>query len=67
MPGKKRLVTQHLEGISWEVLEAYPEVIKSLIRRKAGVYALYKNDKLYYIGLAINLMGRLKQHLKDRH
>lgn len=33
MPKGKRLVTEHLENISWEVLEAYPEVIRNMIRR----------------------------------
>ena len=67
MPANKRLVTQHLEGISWRVLEEYPEIVRKLIRRQAGVYALYRRNKLYYVGLASNLMGRLKSHLRDRH
>lgn len=67
MPVQQRLVTEHLERISWKVLEAYPEVVRSMIRRRAGVYALYRKDKLYYVGLATNLMGRLNQHLRDRH
>lgn len=64
---QRRLVTQHLENISWRVLEEYPKVIQSLIRGQSGVYALYRKGKLYYVGLASNLMGRLKTHLKDRH
>ena len=67
MPKGKRLVTEHLEGVSWKTLEDYPEIIKNMIKRRAGVYALYKGDKLYYVGLASNLMARLKTHLKDRH
>jgi len=34
---------------------------------KHGVYALYKGDRLYYVGLATNLRRRIKQHLNDRH
>jgi len=67
MPTGKRLVTEHLENISWRVLEDYPQVVSDMIKRRAGVYALYKGEKLYYVGLASNLMGRLKTHLKDRH
>lgn len=67
MPQGRRLVTEHLEGVSWRVLEDYPEIIKDIIKRRAGVYALYKGDNLYYVGLASNLMARLKSHLKDRH
>lgn len=57
----------YLEGVSWRVLEEYPQFIRQMIRRRAGIYALYRRDKLYYIGLAQNLMGRLKTHLRDRH
>ncbi|QQS34735.1 MAG: DUF2924 domain-containing protein [Ignavibacteriales bacterium] len=64
---QKHLVIQHLENISWEVLAQYPDVIKEMIKSKAGVYALYRKQKLYYVGLAANLMGRLMIHLKDRH
>jgi hypothetical protein len=67
MAKQKRLVIQHLENISYRVLEEYREVIKEIIKNKAGVYALYRRNKLYYVGLASNLMGRLKAHLKDRH
>jgi len=63
----KRLVTEHLEGVSWRILEDYPNIIKDMIKKRAGVYALYKGDDLYYVGLASNLMTRLKTHLKDRH
>jgi hypothetical protein len=67
MANSNRLVTEHLENVSWKILEDYPEIIKGMIRRRAGVYALYKGEDLYYVGLAGNLMGRLKTHLKDRH
>ncbi len=67
MRKQKPLVLRHLEDVSWRVLEEYPEVIKTMIRRQAGIYVLFRRDRLYYIGLASNLMGRLKSHLKDRH
>ncbi|MDA1064676.1 MAG: GIY-YIG nuclease family protein, partial [Proteobacteria bacterium] len=63
----KRLVIGHLERVSGDVLDQYPSVIKDLIKGKSGVYALYCNDSLYYVGLAKNLIGRLKAHTKDRH
>lgn len=64
---KGALLLQHLEGVSWRVLEEYPELIRDMIRGESGVYALYRRDRLYYVGLASNLMGRLKSHLRDRH
>jgi hypothetical protein len=48
-------------------MEAYPDTVRRLIRRRSGLYALYRKDKLYYVGLASNLMGRLRSHLRDRH
>jgi len=64
---KNHLLFQHLEDISWRVLEEYPQVAQEMIRRHAGIYALYRKRKLYYVGLASSLMGRLKTHVKDRH
>jgi hypothetical protein len=67
MAKTSRLVVRHLEDISAKVLEERRELIQQLIRKQSGVYALYKNENLYYVGLASNLMGRLKTHLRDSH
>jgi len=62
-----QLVSQHLEGISRRMLEERPEIIRDFVRRRHGVYALYRGNKLYYVGLTGSLLGRLRSHLKDRH
>jgi predicted GIY-YIG superfamily endonuclease len=67
MANHSQLVCQQLESVSSVVLEEYQDIIRHYIRGRNGVYALYKGEKLYYVGLATNLRGRLKQHLKDRH
>jgi RAMA domain-containing protein len=64
---KNAIVRGYLERVSWRVLEEYRAIVVQFIRGHAGVYALYKGEKLYYVGLARNLMGRVKHHLKDRH
>lgn len=64
---KEQIVREYLERVSWRVLEKWRPTIVSLMRGHAGIYALYKGDKLYYVGLAKNLMGRVNHHLKDRH
>jgi hypothetical protein len=64
---KSPLVCQHLENVSREVLEEYQDIVRQYIRRRNGIYALFRRGKLYYVGLAKNLRGRLKQHLRDRH
>lgn len=65
--GANGLVGDYLERVSWKVLEKHRPVVRDMIRRHAGVYALYKGEKLYYVGLATNLMNRVNHHLKDRH
>jgi Restriction Enzyme Adenine Methylase Associated len=67
MPPRTHFVCQHLENISRTALEKFQPVIQSYVRRRQGVYALYHGRKLYYVGLAINLRSRLKNHLKGRH
>jgi len=64
---REALVHQHLENVSRELLERHPDVVRQFIGRNAGIYALYRKDKLYYIGLATGLRGRLKAHVKNRH
>ena len=67
MPKRNPLVCQHLENISREVLEEHQDIIREYVRRRWGVYALYRRNKIYYVGLASNLRSRLGHHLKDRH
>jgi hypothetical protein len=68
MAKQKALVSQHLENISRQALEKYQNIIRRYVRRRQGVYALYRRKKLYYVGLASNLRSpRLVHHLKDHH
>jgi predicted GIY-YIG superfamily endonuclease len=64
---KQYLVCNHIENLSRAVLEKYPKLADRLVRRRPGIYALYRGEDLYYLGLAENLHSRLKAHLKDRH
>lgn len=64
---KGQLVSQHLENISRQALEKYQGILKEYVKGRHGVYALYRNGNLYYVGLASNLRNRLKAHLKNRH
>ena len=61
------LVSQYLENISRKALEEYQSTIRKYVRGRNGVYALYRRNKLYYVGLASNLRSRLHHHLRDRH
>lgn len=61
------LVLGYLESISSKVFSDYPKEITALVGHQHGVYALYKGNRLYYVGLATNLRNRIKHHLQDKH
>lgn len=67
MAKRTPLVCQQLENISRAALEKYQDIIRQHVRRRHGVYALYRRGKLHYVGLASNLRSRLGHHLRDRH
>jgi predicted GIY-YIG superfamily endonuclease len=61
------LVSQFLENVSRGVLADYQKLVREHVRGRHGIYALYRRDKLYYVGLAKDLRNRLTAHLRDRH
>lgn len=68
MPRRRAsLVCEYIENLSREALREYADIIRDTVGRRHGVYALYRRDKLYYVGLATNLRSRLNAHLNDRH
>ncbi len=64
---RPKLVSQYLENVSREFVEKHPDLFRGLADGRHGIYALYRKEKLYYVGLATNLRNRLKSHLKNRH
>src|SRR4030043_537653 len=67
MPKRIPLVCQSLENISRDALEKYQHIIRQYVRRRNGIYALFRRGKLHYVGLASNLRARLGHHLRNRH
>jgi len=68
--GKRRarpIVVGHVEKVSRHIFGTYKKQITSMIKGHHGVYALYRGNTLYYIGLATNLRNRINTHLKDKH
>ena len=55
--------------LPYEILNdpSFTKKLKELMKGYSGIYALYKGDRLYYIGLTQNLFGRITWHLVDRH
>jgi hypothetical protein len=63
----KSIVAGHLEKIGAKVFDDFSSVITDIIKGHQGIYALFKKDRLYYVGLARNLKSRINAHNKDRH
>jgi len=63
----RSLVTQRLEKVSKDVFRKYNKQITDLVGSSPGIYALYDDNELYYVGKSTDLKKRVKQHLKDRH
>lgn len=65
--GSRTLVVKKLEGVSKQIFNNYHRQITELIGSSHGIYALYDESELYYVGKSSDLKNRVKQHLKDRH
>lgn len=63
----RSLVVKKLEGVSKLIFKNYYKQITSLIGNSHGIYALYDESELYYVGKSTDLKNRVKQHLKDKH
>ena len=52
-----------------EILDnpVFKKGLKEIMKGYSGIYALYRKERLYYVGLTTNLLGRINRYLKDRH
>jgi len=57
------LIKGILERKSSDAFKHLGPEMKELLHGRPGIYALYKGDDLYYVGLGIHLHSRLKDHL----
>lgn len=61
------IITGYLEKVSAQIFDKYQKEITEMTKGHQGLYALYRKNKLYYVGLASNLKNRIKHHLNDKH
>ena len=61
------IFTHKIEMVSKSIFERYSKELTDLTGNKHGVYALYDENELYYVGKAVDLKRRVGQHLKDKH
>lgn len=64
---KGALVKGFLEKKDREGFELLLPRYKEVIGDSSGIYALYKGKKLFYVGIANNLLGRVESHTKNSH
>ena len=43
----------------------YEPVIREFVRRRHGIYVLYRKNRVQHIGIAQNLRNRIKHHLRE--
>lgn len=63
----KPIVSGYLEKVNAKIFDKFRTEITEMTKGHQGIYALYRRNKLYYVGLASNLRNRIKYHLRDRH
>ena len=61
------LVSFHIERVSARAFRDHSAELRELLDSQSGIYALYRDGRLYYVGLAENLFRRINQHRKDKH
>jgi len=66
-PKSPGLFKESLENISRNLFRDHSDTITALIGNSPGIYALYDENELYYVGRASDLKRRVNQHLRDRH
>lgn len=64
---RRPIVTGYLEKVSSSIFDKHRKIIAEMTQGEQGLYALYRKEKLYYVGLASNLKSRLNRHVKDKH
>jgi len=62
---KTQIVCQHLENVDRAAWEEYGDVLRDQLWNRHGIYALYRDGSLHYVGLAANLGRRIRNHMKD--
>ena len=60
------IVSGYLERVSALVLEKYKSEIAEMIQGHQGLYALYRRNKLYYVGLVSDLRRRINRQFEGK-
>jgi predicted GIY-YIG superfamily endonuclease len=63
----QKIDTGLLKKVNARMFDKYRKEIAEMLEGRKGLYALYRKNKLYYLGRASDLKDRIKHHVKDRH
>ena len=63
------LVKGYIPPISRNFIELdfFENKMKEILKGNSGLYVLYNNDDLYYVGITKDLFRRLYHHRRDKH
>jgi hypothetical protein len=59
-----RILKEASKPIPKASMEHIADTMEKIMRHKSGIYALYNNDELYYVGKTQNLRARIKDHIR---
>ena len=62
----KSIITGYLEKVNSRIFDRHLKEMTDMTKGHQGLYALYRKNRLYYVGLSSNLRNRIKYHLRDR-
>lgn len=63
---KGSIIRYSLDNVKREYFDVIKRELKNALKNCSGIYALYKRDKLVYVGLATNMYWRMKGHSKAK-
>ncbi len=61
-----RILKQASKPIPKESMDLIADEMKDIMRHQSGIYALYNNNKLFYVGRTQNLRARIKHHMRGK-
>lgn len=70
MTGRTSITGSILKDYSEKYDAEYLEVISNVMNKTGvihGIYVLYNDEQLYYIGKSIDLKTRIQNHMKNKH
>ena len=64
---KGALVKGYLEKVDRRAFEYLLKDFRRILGKSSGIYGLYSENNLYYVGIAENLLYRVDHHTHDKH